>query len=184
MGRYCKVVYTDTHPPTCPGIQSEDTIYTRVYSVFVLAFIARTNLCITHLKWEHFFTHLWTPLARSKRGYHPYSPTSILWKSEDSAPGHKARTEILTSLCQNVLTLNVKNWFWSLLWMPGRTPTCLWLQSGTSLFYTCLHTMQMGTSRWPVMTSVDPSWPVNYQRVQTFYRATGDITPYSPNGEL
>ena len=36
-------------------------------------------------------------------------PTPILWKSEDSAPSHKARTEILTSLCQNVLTLNVKN---------------------------------------------------------------------------
>ena len=35
-------------------------------------------------------------------------PTHILWKSEDSAPSHKARTEILTSLCQNVLTLNVK----------------------------------------------------------------------------
>ena len=34
--------------------------------------------------------------------------TPILWKSEDSAPSHKARTEILTSLCQNVLTLNVK----------------------------------------------------------------------------
>ena len=56
------------------------------------------------------------------------------------------------------------------------TLTCLWLQSGTLLFYTCLHTMQMGTSGWPVMTSVDPSWHVNYQRVQTFYRATGDIT--------
>ena len=35
-------------------------------------------------------------------------PTPILWKSEDSAPSHKARTEILTSLCQNVLNLNVK----------------------------------------------------------------------------
>ena len=48
-------------------------------------------------------------------------PTPILWKSEDSAHCHKARTEILTSLCQNVLTLNVKNWFWSSLWMSGRT---------------------------------------------------------------
>ena len=36
-------------------------------------------------------------------------PTPILWKSEDSALSHKARTEILSSLCQNVLTLNVKN---------------------------------------------------------------------------
>ena len=32
----------------------------------------------------------------------------IYGKSEDSAPSHKARTEILTSLCQNVLTLDVK----------------------------------------------------------------------------
>ena len=34
---------THTHTPTCPGIQSEDTIYTRVYSVFVQAFKARTK---------------------------------------------------------------------------------------------------------------------------------------------
>ena len=56
------------------------------------------------------------------------------------------------------------------------TPTlvCLWLQSGTPLFYTCLHTMKMGTPGWPLKTPVDPSWPVNYHRVQTFYRATGD----------
>ena len=105
-----------------PGYATEDTIYTRVYSVFVQAFKARTNLCITHSKWGHFFTHLWTCLARTKRGLRPYPPTPILWKSEDSAHSHKARTEILTSLCQNVLTLNVKNWFWSSLWMPGRTP--------------------------------------------------------------
>ena len=113
--------HTHTHTPTWPGIQSEDTIYTRVYSVFVPAFKARTNLCITHSKWGHFFTHLWTCLARTKRGLRPYPPTPILWQREDSAHGHKARTEILTSLCQNVLTLNVKNWFWSSLWMPGRT---------------------------------------------------------------
>ena len=50
-------------------------------------------------------------------------PTPILWQREDSAHSHKARTEILTSLCQNVLTLNVKNWFWSSLWMPGQTHT-------------------------------------------------------------
>ena len=115
------LVKTNKHTPTCPGIQSEDTIYTRVYSVFVQAFKARTNLCITHSKWGHFFTHLWTCLARTKRGLRPYPPTPILWKSEDSAHSHKARTEILTSLCQNVLTLNVKNLFWSSLWMPGRT---------------------------------------------------------------
>ena len=117
--------HTYTHPytPTCPGIQSEDTVYPRVYSVFVPAFKVRTNLCITHSKWGHFFTHLWTCLARTKRGLRPYPPTPILWKSEDSAHSHKARTEILTSLCQNVLTLNVKNWFWSSLWMPGRTHT-------------------------------------------------------------
>ena len=117
-----EVFVTHMHtPPTCLGIQSEDTIYTRVYSVFVPAFKARTNLCVTHSKWGHFFTHLWTCLARTKRGLRPYPPTPILWKSEDSAHSHKARTEILTSLCQNVLTLNVKNWFWSSLWMPGRT---------------------------------------------------------------
>ena len=116
-------LFTHTHPPTWPGIQSEDTIYTRVYSVFVQAFKARTNLCITHSKWGHFFTHLWICLARTKRGFRPYPPTPILWKSEDSAHSHKARTEILTSLCQNVLTLNVKKWFWSSLWMPGRTHT-------------------------------------------------------------
>ena len=115
--------YTHKHTPTWPGSQSEDTIYTRVYSVFVLAFKARTNLCITHSKWGHFFTHLWICLARTKRGFRPYPPTPILWKSEDSAHSYKARTEILTSLCQNVLTLNVKNWFWSSLWMPGRTHT-------------------------------------------------------------
>ena len=115
--------HTHTHTPTCPGIQSEDTIYTRVYSVFVQAFKARTNLCITHSKWGHFFTHLWTCLARTERGLRPYPPTPILWMSEDNAHNHKARTEILTSLCQNVLTLNVKNWFWSSLWMPGRTHT-------------------------------------------------------------
>ena len=115
--------HTHTHTYTWPGIQSEDTIYTRVYSVFVPAFKARTNLCITHSKWGHFFTHLWTCLARTKRGLRPYPPTPILWQREDSAHSHKARTEILTSLCQNVLTLNVKNWFWSSLWMPGRTLT-------------------------------------------------------------
>ena len=65
---------THTHTPTWPGIQSEDTIYTRVYSVFVPAFKARTNLCITHSKWGHFFTHLWTCLARTKRGLRPYPP--------------------------------------------------------------------------------------------------------------
>ena len=91
--------------------------------MFVPAFKARTNLCITHSKWGHFFTHLWTCLARTKRGLRPYPPTPILWQREDSAHSHKARTEILTSLCQNVLTLNVKNWFWSSLWMPGRTHT-------------------------------------------------------------
>ena len=116
-----RFIYIYIYTPTCPGIQSEDTIYTRVYSVFVPAFKARTNLCVTHSKWGHFFTHLWTCLARTKRGLRPYPPTPILWKSEDSAHSHKARTEILTSLCQNVLTLNVKNWFWSSLWMPGRT---------------------------------------------------------------
>ena len=63
-----------THTYTWPGIQSEDTIYTRVYSVFVSAFKARTNLCITHSKWGHFFTHLWTCLARTKRGLRPYPP--------------------------------------------------------------------------------------------------------------
>ena len=115
--------HTHTHTPAWPSIQSEDTIYTRVYSVFVPAFKARTNLCITHSKWGHFFTHLWTCLARTKRGLCPYPPTPILWQREDSAHSHKARTEILTSLCQNVLTLNVKNWFWSSLWMPGRTHT-------------------------------------------------------------
>ena len=118
-GGKCEHIYMCT--PTWPGIQSEDTIYTRVYSVFVPAFKARTNLCITHSKWGHFFTHLWTCLARTKRGLRPYPPTPILWQREDSAHSHKARTEILTSLCQNVLTLNVKNWFWSSLWMPGRT---------------------------------------------------------------
>ena len=44
------ITHTHTHTPTWPGIQSEDTIYTRVYSVFVPAFKARTNLCITHSK--------------------------------------------------------------------------------------------------------------------------------------
>ena len=117
----CTPPNTHTDTPTWPGIQSEDTIYTRVYSVFVPAFKARTNLCITHSKWGHFFTHLWTCLARTKRGLRPYPPTPISWQREDSAHSHKARTEILTSLCQNVLTLNVKNWFWSSLWMPGRT---------------------------------------------------------------
>ena len=43
------------------------------------------------------------------------TPIPIYGKSEDSAPSHKARTEILTSLCQNVLTLNVKNLFLSSL---------------------------------------------------------------------
>ena len=46
---------THIHTPTCPGIQSEDTLYTRVYSVSVPAFKARTNLCNTHSKWGHFF---------------------------------------------------------------------------------------------------------------------------------
>ena len=55
-GAHPHTTHTHTHTPTptCPGIQSEDTIYTRVYSVFVLAFKARTNLCITHSKWGHF----------------------------------------------------------------------------------------------------------------------------------
>ena len=66
--------YTHTHTHTWPDIQSEDTTYTRVYSVFVPAFKARTNLCITHSKWGHFFTHLWTCLARTKRGLRPYPP--------------------------------------------------------------------------------------------------------------
>ena len=66
--------HTHKHIYTWPGIQSEDTIYTRVYSVFVPAFKARTNLCITHSKWGHFFTHLWTCLARTKRGLRPYPP--------------------------------------------------------------------------------------------------------------
>ena len=69
-----------THTPTCPGIQNEDTIYTRVYSVFVQAFKARTNLCITHTKWGHFFTHLWTCLARTKRGLRPYPPYTHIMK--------------------------------------------------------------------------------------------------------
>ena len=75
-----KTVKTHTHTPTCPGIQSEDTIYTRVYSVFVPAFKARTNLCITHSKWGHFFTHLWTCLARTKRGLRPYPPYTHIMK--------------------------------------------------------------------------------------------------------
>ena len=34
------------------------------------------------------------------------------------------------------------------------------------------------------LTFNDPSWPVNYHRVQTFYRTTGDITPYSQMGSF
>ena len=49
----------------------------------------------------------------------------------------KRGQKILTSLCQNFLTLNVKNWFWSSLWMPGRThPDCM---HSANLF--CLQTM-------------------------------------------
>ena len=121
---WCKWLHTTTHPPTCPGIQSEDTIYTRAYSVFVQAFKARTNLCITHSKWGHFFTHLWTCLACTKRGLRPYPPTPILWKSEDSAHSHKAGTEILTSLCQNVLTLNVKKMILVLALNAGPNTNC------------------------------------------------------------
>ena len=33
-------------------------------------------------------------------------------------------------------------------------------------------------------TSNDRSWPVNYHRVQTFYSATGDITPIAKGGAL
>ena len=57
-----------------------------------------------------FFSH--TPLnmpGTYKERITSIIPTPILWKSEDSAPCHKVRTEILTSLCQNVLTLNVQN---------------------------------------------------------------------------
>ena len=91
------------HPHTCPSIQSEDK---SVYNT---------------LKVRTFFH---TPLnmpGTYKERITSIPPTPILWKSEDSAHSHKARTEILTSLCQNVLTLNVKNWFWSSIWMPGRT---------------------------------------------------------------
>ena len=141
--------HTYTPTPTWPGIQSEDTIYTRVYSVSVPAFKARTNLCITHSKWGHFFTHLWTCLVRTKRGLRPYPPTPILWQREDSAHSHKARTEILTSLCQNVLTLNVKNWFWSSLWMPGRTP-----HKSTDVTHYVLHQEFFTTHLYWVMRSL------------------------------
>ena len=66
--------HTHTHPHTplpVPALKAR-TQYTHVYSVFVQAFKARTNLCITHSKWGHFFTHLWTCLARTKRGLRPY----------------------------------------------------------------------------------------------------------------
>ena len=112
--------HTHTHTPLPGPAFKVRTQYTHV-CIHVPAFKARTNLCITHSKWGHFFTHLWTCLARTKRGLRPYPPTPILWQREDSAHSHKARTEILTSLCQNVLTLNVKNWFWSSLWMHTHT---------------------------------------------------------------
>ena len=51
-----------------PAFKVRTHLYTRVYSVFVPAFKARTNLCITHSKWGHFFTHLWTCLTHTKRG--------------------------------------------------------------------------------------------------------------------
>ena len=137
-------LFTHTRPPctpTCPGIQSEDTLYTRVYSVFVPAIKARTNLCITHSKWglfSHTSEHAWH--VQREDNVH-ILPTPILWKSEDSAPSHKARTEILTSLCQNVLTLNVKNWFWSSLWMPG-------IYKGTHIPHTYTHNYGIKFMQW------------------------------------
>ena len=121
-----RALHTDTHPylsrhskwghtihmcVLCvrPGIQSEDK---SVYNTFKV----RT----------FFHTPLNMPGTYKER-ITSIPPTPILWKSEDSAPSHKARTKILTSLCQNVLTLNVKNWFWSSLWMPGRKHILLYL---------------------------------------------------------
>ena len=91
---------------TCvrPGIQSEDK---SVYNTFKVRTFFHTPLNMPGTYKER-ITSIPTP-----------PPTPILWQREDSAHSHKAGTEILTSLCQNVLTLNVKNWFWSSLWMPG-----------------------------------------------------------------
>ena len=61
---------------------------------------------------SHISEHAWH-VQREDNVHTPY--THIYGKSEDSAPSHKAGTEILTSLCQNVLTLNVKNLFLSSL---------------------------------------------------------------------
>ena len=73
------------------GIQSEDQ---SVYNTFKVRTFVHTPLDMP---------------GTYKERITSIPPTPILWKSEGSAPSHKARTEILTSLCQNVLTLNVRN---------------------------------------------------------------------------
>ena len=54
---------------------------------------------------SHTSEHAWHV---QREDYVDTPPTPILWQREDSAHSHKAKAEILTSLCQNVLTLNVK----------------------------------------------------------------------------
>ena len=62
--------------------------------MFVPAFKARTNPCITHSKWGHFFTHLWTSrhVQREDNALIPLHP--YYGRGEDSALSQKARTEI------------------------------------------------------------------------------------------
>ena len=85
------------------------THYTHVCIVCLSQHSKRGQICVWHIQSEDIFSHTsehaW--YVQREDNVH-YPPTPLLWKSGDSAPSHKARTEILTSLCQNVLTLNVK----------------------------------------------------------------------------
>ena len=83
----------------------------------VPVFKARKILYITHSKWGCIFSHISELLAGTYKAR--IMSISPLYSYGKKHLYHKARTGFLTSLCQNVLTLNVKNLFLSSLWMSG-----------------------------------------------------------------
>ena len=96
--------------PTCADIQGEDSYVYLALKVEANKFIARTSDANNTFKVRTFFLCIseYDKHKQSEEMAHnsPISPTGRVLSS---APSHKARTELLSSLCQNILPLNVRN---------------------------------------------------------------------------
>ena len=115
--------------PTNAGIQSKGC----VCQAMKIEANNEDKWCQRHIQSEDFFFFFVSLNVTStkKRGNGPYLPYIYIptGRALSSAPSHKARTGILSSLCQNILTLNVGNLGFSSLWMPQWMQYASWYRS-------------------------------------------------------